>query len=83
MWVREKEKKKKFSLPQPTRKIWEVFRHDTEKRASLEDSGRGSSFYGPAGVSGVYRLPVLSDLLLSMFDWNSLPYIQHCRLLST
>lgn len=55
MWAREKEKKKKFSLPQPTRKIWDVFRHDTEKRGSLEDSGRAGSFYGPAGVSGMWR----------------------------
>ncbi|GMH36056.1 hypothetical protein BSKO_03924 [Bryopsis sp. KO-2023] len=48
------EKKKKFSLTQPTRKLWGAFQRETEKRLSTEDAGpslRGSALGGAAGVA--------------------------------
>lgn len=53
---KDKDKKKKFSLPSKkkleARKLWEVFRNETEKRFTTEESGRDGSFGGPAGVAG-------------------------------
>lgn len=56
---KEKDKKKKFSLPSKrleARKLWEVFRNESDKRFTMDDSGRGGSLGGTAGVAGLELL---------------------------